>query len=241
MPQNDNLSNTWKKDLGENWVDIHQKYLHTIGNLTLTGYNSELSDKDFLEKRDMEGGFRKSPFRLNKCLYNLDIWNEDTILKRAELLYKKALTIWTYPKVDSEKVQSYKTKNDKTNKENKEYTVEDHKYLEKHEKMRPLFDQLNKEILSIDKNIYQNPRKLYISYKTNKNFVLITAEKDSITLGFNIDYEKINDPKKLCEKDADNGWGSSKIKLKIYSEKDLDYALYIIKQAYEIQNKKNNV
>lgn len=56
MPQKEDLSNEWKEELGEKWKEIRDKYLHTIGNLTLTGYNSELSFKPFKEKRDMEGG-----------------------------------------------------------------------------------------------------------------------------------------------------------------------------------------
>ena len=52
------------KDLGEQWKDIHTKYLHTIGNLTLTGYNPELSDRSFVEKRDMKGGLQIVQFDL---------------------------------------------------------------------------------------------------------------------------------------------------------------------------------
>lgn len=40
MPQNENLSEAWKADLGKDWEHTHSQYLHTLGNLTLTGYNS---------------------------------------------------------------------------------------------------------------------------------------------------------------------------------------------------------
>ncbi|MGD9156674.1 MAG: DUF262 domain-containing protein, partial [Bacillota bacterium] len=63
MPQNKNLSTDWKVALGSEWERIHQIWLHTLGNLTLTGYNSEYSDKSFHQKRDMEGGFKESPLR----------------------------------------------------------------------------------------------------------------------------------------------------------------------------------
>ena len=52
MPQNKNLSMSWQKMLGENWQSVHEKYLHTLGNLTLTGYNSELGDKPFEKKKE---------------------------------------------------------------------------------------------------------------------------------------------------------------------------------------------
>jgi len=98
MPQT--LSAKWKESLGKNWDEIHNEYLHTLGNITLTGYNSRMSNRPFLEKRDMEKGFKDSKLSLNKYLWNLEIWNENTIIKRAEKLKNIALKIWSYPKTD---------------------------------------------------------------------------------------------------------------------------------------------
>jgi uncharacterized protein with ParB-like and HNH nuclease domain len=89
MPQT--LSNKWKESLGKNWDEIHNEYLHTLGNITLTGYNSRMSNRPFLEKRDIEKGFKDSKLSLNKYLWNLEIWNENTIIKRAEKLKNIAL------------------------------------------------------------------------------------------------------------------------------------------------------
>ncbi|HEX2973117.1 MAG TPA: HNH endonuclease family protein [Tepidisphaeraceae bacterium] len=86
MPQNENLSPAWQADLGEKWQEVHNRYLHTLGNLTLTGYNSEYSDRPFKEKRDMKGGFAESPIRLNEGLGALEVWNEFEIQKRGERL-----------------------------------------------------------------------------------------------------------------------------------------------------------
>ncbi len=108
MPQNENLSAEWKRDLGEKWKDIHSRYLHTLGNLTLTGYNSELSDKPFLEKRDIEGGFADSPLRLNKGLGQLDKWDENEITKRVERLAELASKVWSYPEVTHEALEKFK-------------------------------------------------------------------------------------------------------------------------------------
>lgn len=98
MPQNPNLSDEWQKDLGYDWKEIQEKYLHTIGNLTLTGYNPKYKDSPFLTKRNMENGFKDSSIRLNKALANLNTWNENLILKRASDLRKQAHKIWPYPK-----------------------------------------------------------------------------------------------------------------------------------------------
>ena len=97
MPQT--LSEDWEDELGENSRDAQEKYLHTAGNLTLTGYNPELSNRSFREKQDMEGGFRDSPLRLNRSLAQTEKWDEEAIRERAAELAEKALQIWVYPEV----------------------------------------------------------------------------------------------------------------------------------------------
>ncbi|GAA8549089.1 hypothetical protein HpBT276_06760 [Helicobacter pylori] len=79
MPQT--LTEEWERDLGENFQEIHDKYLHTIGNLTLTGYNSTYSNRSFQEKQGMEKGFKDSPLRLNQGLRDLESFGEKEIKK----------------------------------------------------------------------------------------------------------------------------------------------------------------
>ena len=79
MPQNENLSAKWRNALGSEWQRVQATWLHTLGNLTLTGYNAEYSDRPFAEKRDMSGGFRQSPLRLNEDLKSLATWDEAAI------------------------------------------------------------------------------------------------------------------------------------------------------------------
>ncbi len=109
MPQTLNLE--WERDLGENFQAIHDKYLHTIGNLTLTGYNQKYSNKSFQEKRDMEKGFKQSPLKLNQSLK--ESFGEEVIKKRANDLADWALKIWTYPNLDAETLEKYKPKKEK--------------------------------------------------------------------------------------------------------------------------------
>lgn len=103
MPQT--LTKAWKDDLGSNAEEIHKTYLHTIGNLTLTGYNSKYSNLSFIEKRDTENGFRGSRLFLNQSLKNIEKWDKDAIETRADILVERALKIWKYPEVN------YKLKN----------------------------------------------------------------------------------------------------------------------------------
>jgi hypothetical protein len=90
MPQNEHLSPEWRAALGPEWQRVHQTWLHTLGNLTLTGYNSEYSDRPFEKKRDMPGGFRESPLRLNSGLGALTVWNEAAIRDREQRLAETA-------------------------------------------------------------------------------------------------------------------------------------------------------
>lgn len=92
MPQD--LTDEWKESLGEDWQRVHNDLLHTLGNLTLTGYNAKYSNKPFLEKRDMENGFNQSGLWLNEGLKGLSCWREKEIKDRFEYLADKAIDIW---------------------------------------------------------------------------------------------------------------------------------------------------
>lgn len=110
LPQNENLSVQWRADLGPEWERIQKTYVHTLGNLTLTGYNPEYSDKPFAEKRDMPGGFKESPLRLNAELGQLLHWNEEAILQRARRLAEQAVSVWASPKLEPAILEAYRPK-----------------------------------------------------------------------------------------------------------------------------------
>ena len=109
MPQNENLSAEWKRALGDDWQSVHERLLHTLGNLTLTGYNPEYSDRPFPDKRDIEGGFKDSPLRLNQGLAQLVTWNETEIERRAVRLAALAAGIWALPVVRDEVLADYRS------------------------------------------------------------------------------------------------------------------------------------
>ena len=96
MPQT--LTKEWQQELGENYSQIHDRLLHTIGNLTLTGYNPKYQNLPFKEKRDMPKiGFRTSPLYLNESLAREVKWNAESIVARGKELVKRACEIWIYP------------------------------------------------------------------------------------------------------------------------------------------------
>ena len=100
MPQT--LNNAWKQELGIYWEEIQEKWLHTISNLTLTGYNIKYSNRPFLEKRDMENGFKESGLRMNHYIAQFDKWSEAELEERKVELSKMAKKIWAYPETDFE-------------------------------------------------------------------------------------------------------------------------------------------
>ena len=87
----------WRKMLGNNWQEIHKKYLHTIGNLSLTSSkkNKEMSNKDFLSKQNVD--YQTSKLKLSKNLGEGEIWNEEKIKERADWLIAIAKKVWSYP------------------------------------------------------------------------------------------------------------------------------------------------
>lgn len=95
MPQT--LSDKWKEALGDEWERIHQQYLHTMANLTLTGYNSQYSNLAFIEKRDMEKGFNDSAFRLNNYVKSCNQWTEAEMKQRQHDLLEVFMRLWPMP------------------------------------------------------------------------------------------------------------------------------------------------
>jgi uncharacterized protein with ParB-like and HNH nuclease domain len=95
MPQT--LIPKWQRDLGSDWELVHNKWVHTLANLTLTSYNSEYSNKSFADKKNIENGFNQSPLSLNKYIEKFEIWNEEALEKRTKWLTDQITKIWKYP------------------------------------------------------------------------------------------------------------------------------------------------
>ncbi|GAA7925421.1 DUF262 and DUF1524 domain-containing protein [Helicobacter pylori] len=225
MPQT--LTEEWQRDLGENFQAIHDKYLHTIGNLTKTGYNTEYSNRSFQEKQGMEKGFKDSPLRLNQGLRDLKSFGEEEIKKRANDLADRALKIWTYPNLDAETLEKYKPKKEKKVYDLSSYNFGSHS--------RELFDILSKEIKALDERITENFNKMCISYKFDTNFVSIVPLKNGgLNLYLNMPFYELQDEKNLAKK-AKGNYGNGDIEVKLETKENIPYCLGLIKQALEKQ------
>ncbi len=224
MPQTLNLE--WERDLGENFQAIHEKYLNTIGNLTLTGYNEKYSNNSFQEKRDMEKGFKQSSLKLNQSLKDLEVFGEKEIEKRANDLADWALKIWTYPKLEAEALEKYKSKYDLSS-----YKFGSHS--------RELFDILNKEIKALDERITEKFNQEYISCMFDKNFVDIVVQNKDLKLYLKMKLNELQDEikEKLKIRDVSNigcpCFGDMEVKLE--TKENIPYCLGLIRQALEKQ------
>lgn len=229
MPQNKNLSSEWQVDLGAEWQEVQKKYLHTIGNLTLTAYNSEMSDRPFLEKMDMPGGFKESALRLNKYVVLQNKWNEKHIQERANELAKKAESIWPYPTLTVAELAPYQVEEKTVQKYSLEtYDVNDFTII--------LFESLDKRIMNLSPAVKKEYKKLYVAYKLDTNFVDIVFQKQRLRISINMKFSEINAPNGICKDITGLGrWGNGDVELFMEHQDELDQIMEIVKQSFDAQ------
>ncbi|MGB3870128.1 MAG: DUF262 domain-containing protein [Flavobacteriales bacterium] len=235
LPQNENLSAKWREALGPEWERIQATWLHTLGNLTLTAYNSDYSDRAFEDKRDMpdapEKGLKQSPLHLNQGLGALEHWNEETIRARAGKLADRALGIWTSPALPPEVLAAYRPKADA----NTEYSIDDHPQLLT-AGMRPLFEAFRKAVLALDPCVNEEFLKLYVAYKAETNFVDVVPQAKRLRLSLNMKFTDINDPKGLCKDVTGVGrWGNGDVEIGLSTLEEVPYVLGLVRQSLELQ------
>ncbi len=236
LPQNQELSPEWQKMLGADWREVQAKYLHTIGNLTLTAYNPDLGDKSFPEKKADEHGFSNSPLRLSRGLRNLEKWDEEEIKRRAEYLADQAIKIWSIPEVKS--LDSYRILKGK--KDSGNHTLDDFAENLKGD-MGELFKELRMRILNLDSSVREEFTKTYIAYKNSTNFVDMIPQKNRLRLILNMPFDELNDPKLLCRDITAIGHhGNGDVEVGIGSLSEIDYAMFLIRQSFEWQREDLN-
>ena len=232
LPQNPDLSGAWRQALGAEWQRVQQQWLHTLGNLTLTGYNAEYSDHPFAEKRDMPGGFKQSPLKLNAGLGQLDVWNEAAIQERAGRLADQALAVWTAPKLDAATLASYEpAKRSAIG----GYTIDDHPNL-LGLGLREVFEAFRKEVLALDPCVSEEFMKWYVAYRAETNFVDVVPQAKRLRLSLNMTFAEINDPKGLCKDVTNVGHqGNGDVDVSLKSLDELPYIMGLVRQSFERQ------
>jgi uncharacterized protein with ParB-like and HNH nuclease domain/predicted transport protein len=231
MPQNENLPQGWIEDLGPEWGRVHETWLHTLGNLTLTGYNSEYRDHPFATKRDMEGGFASSPLRLNRHLGRTAVWNEEAIEARAARLAEHALKVWAAPMLSEEVLNAYREGPATTG----DRSLADHPQLASGP-TRSLFDALRRELLALDASVRVEVLKLYVAFKAETNFVDVIPQSQSLVVMLNMRFSDVVDPRGRCRDVGEIGrWGNGEVETRLERLEDLPYVVGLARQALELQ------
>jgi predicted transport protein len=220
LPQNPDLSATWLKALGPDWAQLQEEWLHRLGNLTLTGYNPELSDRPFLDKRDhSEGGFSTSPLRLKQNLGKLERWDVDAIRRRGETLATQALEVWSSPQLSEEQRQAYRQP---SRREAAGYSLDDHPQLA-NPQIRAVFDLLDARIRALDPNVSQE-------------VLNIVPQAKRLRLSLNMPFAELDDPKGIAKNVAGVGrWGNGEVEIAVATLEEVPYALALIRQSLERQ------
>jgi len=241
LPQNEKLSEEWKAELGPEWKRVQQTWLHTLGNLTLTGYNSEYSDSSFKYKQEQieskDGnkiGFKYSPLNLNFGLGEVSQWDETAIQARAERLAIKASQTWAMPALDDEILRQYDPIWRSLD-EDTQYNIDDHPHLAAGA-MRALFEEFRQAVLALDPCIREEFLKLYVAYKAETNFVDVVPQAKRLRLSLNMPFHELDDPKGLCKDVSNLGrWGNGDVEVGLSNLDELPYVMGLIRQSFDRQ------
>lgn len=229
LPQNPTRSSDWVRALDDNLKKVQEKYLHTIGNLTLTAYNSEMSNSSFSEKLSVKGGLRQSALRLNSYVVEQADWGESQIKERAKQLSEIAKKVWPYPTLTEAELEPYR----KQEKTVTEYTLEYYKWNDVN---RELFNKLDVRILNLDICVKREYKKNYIAYKMDTNFVDVEILKKKLRLTINMKFDEVYDPNGICQNASNiKTQGNGDVGLYLESLHQLDDVMEIIKQSYRLQ------
>lgn len=229
LPQNSNLSPEWQQMLGPDWKEVQKTYLHTIGNLTLTAYNSEMSDHPFMVKMNMEGGFKESALRLNAFVVKCTEWNEQHIKKRAGLLAEKAKQIWAFPDMTEEELAPYR----KEEKPAERYSLETY---DTNVFTKTLFEVLDRRIQNLSPSVKREFKKLYVAYKLDTNFVDIVFQKQRLRISLNMKFSEVIDPRGICRDITGLGrWGNGDVEVYMEHTSDVDQIMGVVEQSYRMQ------
>ena len=239
MPQNENLRSEWQAMLGADWKKSQQIWLNRLGNVTLTAYNSEYSDRPFDEKKtlmDNDGkdvGFNSSPLRLNKFIREQAQWTEKEIEQRGKDWAGRALKIWKPLVVDLAAVKKAELEDKKA--QAAKYTIES---LELDNVSRPLFDKLRAQIQGLGQDVLELFGSKTVTYRVYDFFVEVLPRKHRLLLLLNLDFAESKDPSGIAADATDNAWISNAsesggVSFSLRLETEISAALNLIRQAYE--------
>jgi uncharacterized protein with ParB-like and HNH nuclease domain/predicted transport protein len=218
MPQT--LDTQWKTYLGERYEDIYRTWLNRLGNLTLSGYNSEYQNYSFLTKRDMEGGYKESAVHLNQSLAKEDKWTEATMKERGEILARKALQVWPDHKIAPSEIETIRNDNSQ-----RTFSFDDYPSFVEGGQSRQLFDELYAELSYTNINCL----KYYIALKyKGTNLVSITPSGNGLKCWLSLEYSDVQEIAGFKDVKNIGHWGTGNVEFNLGSQNQISSLLQAI-------------
>jgi uncharacterized protein with ParB-like and HNH nuclease domain/predicted transport protein len=224
MPQT--LSVEWKEYLGERFEEIHRSWLNRLGNLTLSGYNSEYQNYSFLTKRDMEGGYKESAVHLNQSLAKENEWNESTMKVRGESLASKAVLVWRMHDVPVSEIEEIR----KELRQPITYSLDDYPSFSEGSISRKLFDVLQKEVPYTTVVCL----KYYIALKyKDTNLISITPSGAGLKCWLSLEFTDLSDSTGFKDVKTIGHWGTGNVEFNFSNQNQLPALLKEIAKVKE--------
>lgn len=233
LPQNERLPEPWQAMLGPDWKQVQATWLHRLGNLTLTGYNSFYSDRPFEEKKTVSGGFNESSVRLNKFVREQARWTAEEIEERGRKLADRALEIWSGLVVESAAIERARLADLRELAQRRDVAK-----VPMTEVARLLFEALRPGIQAMGPDVLELAEGKSVSFHAQGDyFVEILPRKHGLILLMPLEHADISDPLELAE-DATrykfffHAKHEGGVSLKIEEVEDIARALPIVQQAH---------
>lgn len=214
MPQTIDDEHGWKESLGENWEDVHDRLCNNLGNLTLTGYNQEYSNRSFSDKLNLPGvGLKCSPLHLNKSIASHEKWGEAEIGQRADELAKEACEIWKYPDLPADVVDKYRPSRGESGEAPVWTLQENHPTFAEGGLNQKLFDEVRESVLSGNPSWESYIAKYYVGFRSGKRKLHAVLEGRTsnggwIAVGLAKSVDDLTDPEDICQdKRTQGGFG----------------------------------
>jgi uncharacterized protein with ParB-like and HNH nuclease domain/predicted transport protein len=216
MPQT--LDEQWKSYLGESYDEIYRIWLNRLGNLTLSGYNSEYQNYSFLTKRDMDGGYKDSAVHLNQSLAKENEWTESTMAARGKILAEKAIQVWPNHEISPLEIEALRIELNSP----KVFTLDDYPNFTEGSLSRQLFDALHAALS------YANVTclKYYIALKyKGTNLVSINPSGNGLKCWLSLEYSELHDSSGFKDVKNIGHWGTGNVEFNLISQTQIESLL----------------
>lgn len=234
LPQNEKLPREWREMLGSDWRDVQRQWLHRLGNLTLTGYNSSYSDRPFEEKKTIKGGFAESAVRLNRYVREQPTWTEKQIERRGKDLAAQALKVWPPLSVAPALIEAAAEKEMRALAQRRDVGK-----VNMSSKARELFELLRARVRELDDEVIELAEQKSVSYHGPSFFLEVLPRKHRINLLLALDFNEVEDPAGIAQDATQWTWfvnaqHAGGVSVRISEPADVDKAMPLIRQAYAV-------